>query len=201
MRLYTRQSALAWELLQKRGVLRCDGRRVDPFFRPAYRWMREEMLARLGPPPAPVLYPIWAWYRYDDKRRCNPASAADNPVLLQIEIPDDQVLLSNFDSWHCVLNGFYFARTEREERRFERSYEAAGLTPQNVQTDPDFGRAIRESWRLIFQPRLRTIHTSSPFCIQATFWELRLDQVRRTWWVKGRPLPKYRQAAKTKRSR
>ena len=46
IRLWTIQTPLAWSLLQQHNSLSGDGRRADPFFRPAYRWLMEQMSLR-----------------------------------------------------------------------------------------------------------------------------------------------------------
>src|SRR5947209_17010016 len=47
IRAWTIQRTACWEQFQKGGILRGDGRRVDHYFRPAYRWLIAQMGKRL----------------------------------------------------------------------------------------------------------------------------------------------------------
>jgi hypothetical protein len=51
MRLWTIQTEQAFRLLERRGVLRGDGRRVDRDYCRAYAWMAEQIWQRIGKPP------------------------------------------------------------------------------------------------------------------------------------------------------
>lgn len=44
-------------------------------------------------------------------------------ACIEIEIPDDEVLLSDFDEWHCVLNRFLVSDTEEEGEQQDAYYE------------------------------------------------------------------------------
>ena len=67
---------------------------------------------RIGEPPEGVIFPVWAWYQWEAHAETTGYACMDviggekgTPVvLLTIEVPDNLVLLSDFDYWHCVLN-------------------------------------------------------------------------------------------------
>lgn len=73
--------------------------------------MDEQLAQKTGEAPSGVHYPIWAWYQWEGKhkrlamrihrRRCVKGTPI---VLVTLEIPDQFVLLSDYDMWHCVLN-------------------------------------------------------------------------------------------------
>jgi hypothetical protein len=60
MRVWTFQTIASWEALQRDGVLRGEKYDDEDFFTP---WLAEQMAARVGPPPAEMLEPLWGWYR------------------------------------------------------------------------------------------------------------------------------------------
>lgn len=164
MKLWTSQSAGAWAELQSKGVLRAPlsvTSAHDPDndnFLFAYNWMREQMIARGITPNQldPNLYPIWAWrdhvvaYRYWALHKRRSKFWRENNVFLEIDIPDNQVLLSDYEIWHIVLNGQHATEAEREQ------------WPRLV---------LDLTWK---DPEWRTDNPT----VQATFWELRLDQVK-----------------------
>lgn len=164
MKLWTIQSAAAWAELQSKGVLRAPfslTTGADPDwdnFVPAYNWMRDQMIARGIEPTVndPDLYPIWAWsdhvVAFEEwalyKRR--PKFWRDNNVLLEIDIPEERVLLSDYELWHLVLNGEHSTPEERAE------------WPRLV---------LDLTWE---DPEYRVKN----YRVQATFWELHLNQVQ-----------------------
>ena len=69
--LWTIQDEAAFEVFQKTGVLRADPNHLifDGEFKDAYDWMASQMRQRIGPAPAGVQYPVWAWYQWEGKRK------------------------------------------------------------------------------------------------------------------------------------
>ena len=122
--------------------------------------------------------------------RPSPASSGDldQEVFLSIDVPDEKVLLSDFDLWgNCVLNGFYIPADKADNRRFGRMEDRlrragipAGEWPEDVKAE------IRRSWERIFDldhPCHYQHLARRNRWIQATFWELKRD-----WVVDCRPL-------------
>jgi hypothetical protein len=119
MRVWTIQRAGCWELFQKRGVLRGDGRRVCHHFRPAYRWLMTQAHQRL--PGYQGGFPIWFWHSpKPDLRHSAHVPRGERGVRIEIEIPRDRMLLSDFNTWHCVLNRWHLSRSWRESRDWDR---------------------------------------------------------------------------------
>ena len=130
MILWTFQPLEIWEQLQKAGIYRCDPAFADPDFIRAYGWIARKMRERIGPPPEGAGYPVWAWHtqrwkhKKPDLRRerwhCGPGN--EMYACIEIEIPDSQVLLSDFDEWHCVLNGCLVSDTEEENEKQDENF-------------------------------------------------------------------------------
>ena len=94
------------------------------------------------------------------------------------------MLLSDFELWHYVLNYDYLPVSERDSRRFDALLADLGYrTPSEVPvSNRAIHQAVHESWKRIFDVRWSRRNIASVFAqksIQATFWHLRLDQVRR----------------------
>lgn len=156
---------------------------------PAYRWMTHRMRARIGPPPAADSQAIWAWYRWEgatgkpDLRSGGHLSKGEKGVRLEIECPADRVLLSDFTLWHYVLNYWYLPASEVDGQAFESQLTRHGLSFYDQKPLPDdaYHRAIVESWDRCFDLAWHEPGISDPEeekSIQATIWEITLDQVR-----------------------
>lgn len=163
------------EGLARDGAIRNGGAIVDEDFAGAYGWMTGRMRERVGMPPEGISYPVWVWIRYHGRPfrpgRC--PDDLDGMVLVEAEIPDGMVLASDFDEWHCVLNGFpHDSHKEAEEawdRWIKQREDPDGPMPEDVR------RLMEQSWEGIFH--------SDGDSVQGTVWEIRQE-----WIVSIRPL-------------
>ena len=180
MILWTSQEEAVYNELLKTGVYRCD-LNLSPMkdCRKQYDWLVRQMKQRIGPPPEQVTYPVWALYQQDGKHRkpdlrrerwavgCN----GERFACIEIEIPDREVLLSDFDAWCMLLSDFLISDTEQEGCCLEAQYEA--LSPSEKRRMKD------KNWERVFNlSPLNNGWSRRGYYIQANFWELRLEQVR-----------------------
>ncbi len=171
MQLYSIQPENLYEKLLKEKELTNNGEFLSDFgkdFSGQYKWMTEQMQRRGIEKTHGAKYPFWAWYKYSSKknkpdlRQAGHALRGTNCVCMELELAEDSVLLSNFDLWHCVLNDMpVFAEDEWDD-----SYAA-----YKKQSSEEQARIKNQSWEKIF-----TYFSDSP--VQATFWTLRLEDVR-----------------------
>jgi len=180
MKLWTIQDKEAYNFLKKNGVLHTNEKYLwcEDSFKHAYDWMASE-LDKKDSRPEGVRYPIWAWYQWNGKRkkrdlRERALSTKGKPaVQLEIEIPDDKVLLSDFDIFHCVLNKWYVSSSEEDYEQFKEWCAS--------QDESKIINRITESWSKIFDLTKEDDNwlygKNENKCIQAVFWELREDQV------------------------
>ena len=197
MRLWTIQGIEAYKLLKKEGILHTNDEysccKDSYSFSYAYDWMASE-LSKKDPKPDGVRHPIWAWYQWRGKRkkrdmRESYLSARGNLIVqLEIEIPDEKVLLSDFCLFHCVLNNTYVSSSKKEQEEFEKWYESLGIEYDERKHDASqeeklqtVERAIEESWAGVFDLTKEDdgwlYGKNEDKCIQAVFWELREDQI------------------------
>ena len=184
MRIWTMQPAGLYAKLESKGILLTDGRRCYRQFTPAYQWMMAQMRHRLLPSPAK--FPWWGWCRWEGKRRAKPDLRAggylrkgQRGVRIELELEDEEVLLSDFSDWHYVLNEWYLSDNEAEDERFERALKKLGHKRPAPYPEP-LRAKMQDSWQRIFElgggdPAWRG--KPSRRSIQATFWELRLKDV------------------------
>jgi len=136
------------------------------------------MKHRVGEPPQGVKYPIWAWYLLDGKpakvdlRKTEFNNYRGEHYALAVEVPDKQILLSDEENWHYVLNGWYLGEAENESD-YDKIETWFNAIPPDEQR-----KEKKKSWERIFD----VAHVENDFnrrgCfVQATFWELRKEQV------------------------
>lgn len=121
MRLWTIQHEAVLDVLRERGVFRADGRRIMRDFREAYAWLREQVKARVrGAKGRPL---IWAWHQpKPDLRHTGLLYTGTPGVRIELEVPDDRVLLSDFDGWHFRLSRHYLPTSRKDGEAFDRRW-------------------------------------------------------------------------------
>ena len=155
---------------------------------PAYRWITDQMRRRIGPPPENTCVPIWAWYQCEglrkrpDLRSRGHVPPGERAVRIEFDCSDGAALLSDFSLWHFVLNYWYLPASEAEGHRFESELTARGLSfyRQKPLPDHDYHGKVVESWERIFDLDWSGPDGSEPKeekSIQATVWEIALDQI------------------------
>lgn len=150
---------------------------AEPEFRDAYAWMRSQMLQVGIEQPSEVCTPWWCWIQFGGGYG-KPTTEGSGPdcVLLELRIPIDEVLLSDFDLWHFVLNYSYAAFTECEDDAFDARLRSAGITSASCQPYPEpFHLEMELSWRNIFDLGVESDYATYSFedkAIQGVFWNL-----------------------------
>jgi hypothetical protein len=191
MILWTIQTERAWSEFHSRGILNTSRKNIiEKSWLLPYQWMIDQMKIRLGPPQESWCFPLWAWYQWEDEKRRKPDLRAgghlekgENGIRIEFECCEKAALLSDFSLWHYVLNYWYLPETEHEAETFEAELDEKGLSFFKQKPIPNTGyhRKIVESWNRIFDLNWYEPDLAEPFhrkSIQATVWELSLDQVR-----------------------
>jgi len=182
MKLWTIQPFTLYEKLMQTGTLQCDPENVDFWgfefdnFRSAYDWIVEQMKIRIGQPPEGVQYPFWAWALVDGKnrkpdlRRTIFNNYIGEYVLIELEIPESDILLSDEENWYYVLNNWYLHDVNCEEEDWEESRKWFYSLPSDEQQSMKIS-----SWEQIFD---KDSPENDWKYVQATFWELKAEQVK-----------------------
>jgi hypothetical protein len=152
--------------------------------------MVDQMEIRLGPSPDSRCFPLWAWFQWEGENRCKPDLRAgghlgkgESGFRIEFECFEGSALLSDFDLWHYALNYWYLPETELDAERFEAELVAQGLSffTQKPISNAEYHLKIVESWNRIFDLNWYEPDLAEPFhrkSIQATVWELSINQVR-----------------------
>ncbi|PFJ33196.1 DUF3841 domain-containing protein [Bacillus thuringiensis] len=159
---YTNQTIEAYRELEKNGYLKGDKKFIYLDFLPSYQWMVEQMDKRINNNGS---FPIWLWKEKPDLNEEGHFPKGTKSVCLTVEIPDDNVLLSDFDTWHYILNTWFLPLSEEEDDLFE-----AGKL--NI--------SMEQSWERIFDFELlrkSEIWSEYPLDIQGVTPIIRKEQI------------------------
>ena len=189
MIVWTIQPLRLYEKLLGQGVL-CCGQQSEGLCGPyaqeisASNWLAGQMKLRVGAPPPGVQYPFWGWALIDglskkpDLRRKEFNNYVGENVVLELEIPDNGLLLFDEVNWHYVLNGWYLNDSSDEEDEWDEGDACLDSL------SPDIKDSIkRKSWEKIFN---KDYPDNEWVFVQATFWELCLEQVKSVQRFSGR---------------
>ena len=186
MKLWTIRTTKEWDILQHEGVLRTDVALSDWHLRRrAYAWMSRQLKKCVGAPPSGVVLPIWVWRYWAGTARARPdlrcgtmLSRGTLGVRLELNLPPESVLLSNFDAWHAVLNDHYHALDDADYEWFEQLAASGELSAAQL-------KQIKEdSWQRIFD--LSLILDPSTWAVQGVVWEISLTSVQKVDYFKAR---------------
>jgi len=171
MRLFTVQPKEVIDKILKQGSHVCDPSKSsmlnDLIYQEAYDWMVEKMNSRLTNKDN-IQYPVWAWYKIDGVNELPDFNLSIfsncKTYLLELEVPDEDVLLSDFENWHFPLNDWYYIpyknddQTEKEDKRYRR-------LPFDEQLKVKYA-----SWNIIFKVKDSDM-------VQATFWKIKKENL------------------------
>lgn len=192
MQLWTFQGIEIYDQMMREGITYCSKPTMgdNENFMYCYRWMAQQMRERIGEPPlSNIEFPMWAWYQYHSRKKRKPTlSCWDIPqgksVFMEIELPSEQVLLSDFSMWHSPLNFTPVKDFKRIWKKMEQQDKLAGKMLDFFDYPLELQQEIADSWTDVFDFSRRDksdkygLHTSKRNrSIQATFWALRPSDV------------------------
>lgn len=180
MRLWTIQTPDVLEIIEETGRFICDKEKSTYYenLKDAFEWLMYKMDSNLILRPEGVESPVWAWHTYDWKHEKPDLNATDigregiEYVCIELEISDNEVLLSDEVMWHIILSDDYYnpATTEEVWEELEDWYDNLSEFMKNV--------VKLESWNDVF--KIDPFHngfTSVGQYVQATFWEIRKENI------------------------
>ena len=189
MRLWTIQGIGIYKQLQRDGVVYCTKPvwADDEKFLKAYDWMAGQMRLRIGEPPIKdIKYPMWAWYQFNSAKSKKPTRSCfyiqeGISAYMEIEIPDNEVVLSDFSNWHNVLNQWPLTNWKRIEKKTDLLEKEAGKSLGFDDYPVEIQREIEMSWEAIFDLDRRDKEVGRKHkrnrSIQATFWMLKPENI------------------------
>ena len=183
MKLWTLQPIEVWETLNNKGFYICEPNKAELLkeysFQRAYSWLIKEMEKRIGERPEGVVSPVWAWYKRNwknkkpDLRESAYGKHGEKMVCIEIEKNYNEVVLSDFDDWHSVLNNCYCDKSISEEEWDKEHNWFNSLNSEKAE------KVKRKSWEYIFDiTPFQNDWRSRGRYVQGTFWVLYLSEVR-----------------------
>ncbi|UKS27356.1 DUF3841 domain-containing protein [Paenibacillus sp. HWE-109] len=107
---WTLQEEVVWNEAVKIGYL--EGKQEYAMYPAEYIWMMAQMKQRLE--NYNDKYPIWLWIKKPDMRSASHFKSYTRCVRLTIDLEEENVLVSDFEDWHSVLNNGFNADNEQE---------------------------------------------------------------------------------------
>lgn len=115
---WTIQHLDAWHRALKVGYIEGDNNHIAfEDFDASYNWMKEQMKNDI------TNYrneqPVWLWLKKPDMRYSGHHNPSTNIVRLTLQLNEEDVLVSDFEKWHCVLNDEFCSDSEIEDDKFK----------------------------------------------------------------------------------
>lgn len=174
MRLWTLQNEEVYNAIMQEGKYHCIESKSENLesrhFKRSYKWLVGEMEKRIGKAPKGIDYPVWAWLRKPDLRSKDYAPCKGIFYRIEFEIDPKDVLCTDFNHWHCVLNYSPLITIEDLEEWNAEYDRIERLMPVSERI-----RIIEESWNGVIYDGIPETNR----LVQVTFWELRKEQIKK----------------------
>lgn len=188
--------------IKKEGIVyaRADFEQYEPSltswgFSNAYDWMKEQMINKGVPPEnnSQDLFWAWAWSgdlgKKDIDLRTRKSHNLKGQMVLTLE--KDDILLSDFELWHYVLNYWPIALSSKEEKFWNKLSETKNNFYKNKPLkNKELDDKIRQTWQNIFQVEeekdyfiynfsksVRKYLELKKIVTQATFWSIKESDI------------------------
>ncbi len=159
MRVWTRQVSQVWDEIQETGrylvleeYVRAKNAEISDYYIELYRWFTEEA-RRYAKVPADAKFPIWL--TVDESQKLPPAPYT---VSFTLEIPEDEMVVVDYDKWGYRVNHWYVPLDAEDERRWNEELaqygignEASLITGQQGNFYPMLKRKMQASWARVFE--------------------------------------------------
>jgi hypothetical protein len=192
MKLWTMQPAEVYDIIMNDGTFVCDPSKVpEPSFVDRYDFLINKLRER-DPSSPNIQYPIWAWYRFNSKekkpdlRHACYGTRGEKMVCLELDVPDEKVLLSDFDLWHFVLNDWWLDTSVFKDGFTEKEYDQNHEWFKTL-SEEEQRREKERSWEIIFNIEpFDSDWIAKGQYVQAVFWELKKEYVRKAQFFTAR---------------
>lgn len=119
-------------------------------------------------------YPIWASTNYKDRLQ-----VVEDTYLFELEVPEDRVVITDFDKWGYVVNYWYVPEDKEDERKHNEELKKMGIGDESAIVMGHKGNfypllrdKILKSWNRIFE-----IESHKGAMTQATLWEIKKEWI------------------------
>lgn len=178
MHLFTEQPLVVWKIIKAKHCYHPDSDNLDVMahldqdFADAYDWLINQFNQRI-PKPNQATIPIWWWLDNGVKTKEFQEDMPPKPVkvIIKANYPSNQVLLSDFEKWHYVLNKWYLPDDINNESddyydQIDQWFNNLSSHQQQVQ--------MQKSWQRIF-------NLDNQWPIQANTWSIDLVNITKVY--------------------
>jgi hypothetical protein len=161
----------------------------------SYEWLKEQMLKQNIFYKKNNQHLIWSYYQWygkkkiPDKRFSSVFEFYDEPfVMLELEVDDQRVCLSDYSAWHSVLN-YWYLDDEKNCEQFINLDERNNYYKNKPLKNEVMHQKLQESWLNIFNmEKCRDIYsiTEDEQVIQGTFFELFLQDIKKIHYFENK---------------
>lgn len=158
-------------------------------FKVAYDWVVSQMDRRGLMRPIPNSYPVWAYFSVCGTKKPRPdlryyhfksVAKEKRLTLLTLNIPDNEVMLFDYDLWSVCFSYSYIG-TVRASEEFERKCKRHGVSLYGSSPLPDpLHSELLKSWEILLdleRVRQLTRTRKENHTVQATFWNLKAEYI------------------------
>lgn len=183
MKLFTIQPKSVLNEINKKGFYTCDIKKSSTVdltdenkyynkFYSAYKYLVSKMNEKIENKEN-IEFPVWAWYKYKDYTFNDFTSYQNDEDIffLELEIDDKDVLLTDYDDWHAVLND---CPVIDDDKDFDKEWERLEALPKDI-----YQKEKNKSWDKIFLDK-----NSTNNYIQATFFILKKENIKNVIQIK-----------------
>lgn len=188
MKLWTFQSISILEYFKTHDTYRTDQSKSKFLYdylqgQCCYEWMKHQLEKFAGPCPFPERTLIWAWFAKDGRHKKPNLNKEENmgadSVLLELSVPDNLVLLSDFIDWHIPLNNGYVPFTQDDDA-MDLELDWFDEIPSGEEKE----KIKFESWKRILLPDQSLSNIPNYPNIQAVFWELKREYIQQIYHLR-----------------
>lgn len=178
MHLFTEQPLVVWQIIKDNHCYHPDPNNLDVMshldqdFADAYNWLINQFNQQI-PKPNQGTIPIWWWLDNGVRPKEFQEDIPPKPVKVIIEAnyPKNQVLLSNFEKWHYVLNKWYLPddinnNSDEYYNKIDQWFDHLSSYQQQIE--------MQESWQQIF-------NLDDQWPIQANTWSIDLVNINKVY--------------------
>lgn len=102
-------------------------------------------------------------------------------VRIEFEKPENEILLSDLNLWHFILNYWHIADSEKQELEFDKLLRKLDIKfIDKEKYTPSLKKNVEKSWNKIFDMNYECEYVTEKFKekkIQATFWNLKKTEI------------------------
>lgn len=144
-------------------------------FLDSYNWLKEQL--EIKGLNLKYNYPFWVWIERPDFREYRKEIPKGGSLfLLELDIPKEEIIISNFGAWHMVLNGIYCPKNTSDYKMIEKDKKLSEAYFWDKEIENNLKSKIKESWNNIFL-RNKKFKNLYGLTEQGNISHIRLDQI------------------------